>query len=76
MEKLSKTLKFACIQLKVGLNKADNVARAVNQIRNAKLQGAELIALPGLIMLKHISFGSHCNCSTYLLRMFQFTIRS
>ena len=47
MDKLARTLKIACIQLKVGANKAENVARAVTKIRDAKGLGAELIALPG-----------------------------
>lgn len=46
---LARTLKIACIQLKVGANKAENVARAVSKIRDAKGLGAELIALPGWI---------------------------
>jgi len=46
MEKLARTLKIACIQLKVGANKAENVAKAVNKIRDAKSLGAELVALP------------------------------
>lgn len=49
MDKLARTLRFGCIQLKVGSNKTENVARAINKIRNAKSLGAELIALPGLV---------------------------
>lgn len=41
-------LAFGVVQLKVGLNKAENVARAITKIRNAKSLGAQLIALPGL----------------------------
>ena len=46
MNRLARTLKIACIQLKVGTNKADNISRAVLKIKDAKSQGAELIALP------------------------------
>lgn len=49
MDKLARTLKIGCIQLKVGANKAENIARAVTKIRDAKNLGAELIALPGLM---------------------------
>lgn len=51
MDKLARTLKIGCIQLKVGANKAENIARAVSKIRDAKNLGAELIALPGLVKL-------------------------
>lgn len=47
MQKMARTLKIACIQLKVGVNKTENVARAVTKIRAAKELGAELVALPG-----------------------------
>lgn len=47
MNKLARTLKIACIQLKVGANKTENVARALEKIREAKMAGAELISLPG-----------------------------
>lgn len=40
-------MKIACIQLKVGANKTENVARALEKIREAKMAGAELISLPG-----------------------------
>ena len=46
MDKLARTLKVGCIQLKVGLNKTENVSRALNKIREAKSKGAELISLP------------------------------
>ncbi|CRK91105.1 CLUMA_CG004793, isoform A [Clunio marinus] len=46
MEKLSRTLRIACIQLKVGTNKTENVARALEKIREAKMKGAELVSLP------------------------------
>lgn len=47
MQKMARTLKIACVQLKVGANKAENVARALTKIRDAKVLGAELVALPG-----------------------------
>lgn len=47
MDKVSRTLRIACIQLKVGVNKTENVARALEKIREAKLKGAELVSLPG-----------------------------
>lgn len=46
MNKLARTLKIGCIQLLVGANKTENVARALEKIREAKMRGAELIALP------------------------------
>lgn len=46
MDKLSKTLRIGCIQLKVGSNKTENIARALNFIREAKNKGAELVSLP------------------------------
>lgn len=46
MEKLARRLTIGCIQLRVGSNKTENVARAVNKIREAKAKGAELISLP------------------------------
>lgn len=49
MDKIARTLKIACIQLKVGANKTENVARALDKIRQAKSLGAELVALPGMI---------------------------
>lgn len=48
MDKIARTLKIACIQLMVGGNKTENVARALEKIRQAKSLGAELIALPGI----------------------------
>ena len=39
-------LRIACIQLKVGANKIENVNRAIEKIREAKLKGAELVTLP------------------------------
>lgn len=53
MEKLARTLKIACIQLKVGANKTENISRAISKIRDAKNLGAELIALPGKFDLKN-----------------------
>jgi predicted amidohydrolase len=47
MSRLARTLKIACIQLKVGANKTENVARALEKIREAKMNGAELVSLPG-----------------------------
>lgn len=52
MDKIARTLKIACIQLKVGANKTENVGRALEKIRQAKSLGAELIALPGNIIVK------------------------
>lgn len=49
MNKLARTLKIGCIQLKVGANKTENVARALEKIREASMKGAELIALPGKV---------------------------
>jgi len=46
MDKLARTLKIGCIQLKVGANKTENVARALEKIREAVMRGAELITLP------------------------------
>lgn len=46
MDKLARKLTIGCIQLKVGANKTENVARAVSKIREAKEKGAELISLP------------------------------
>lgn len=46
MDRLARTLRIGCIQLKVGANKTENVARALNLIRDAKSKGAELISLP------------------------------
>lgn len=46
MDRLARTLTIGCIQLKVGANKTENVARAINKIREAKSKGAELISLP------------------------------
>jgi predicted amidohydrolase len=48
MNRLTRTLKIACIQLKVGSNKTENVARALEKIREAKMNGAELVSLPGI----------------------------
>lgn len=59
MDKLARTLKIGCIQLKVGANKTENVARAIEKIREAKMRGAELITLPGMfvrIKLRNIHF--------------------
>jgi predicted amidohydrolase len=47
MSELARTLKIACIQLKVGANRTENVSRALEKIREAKMAGAELISLPG-----------------------------
>lgn len=50
MNQLKRTLKFAAVQLKVGSNKVENVARAIEKIREAKRVGGdslELIVLPG-----------------------------
>lgn len=47
MEKQSRSLKVACIQLKVGADKATNVKRALEKITEAHRHGAELIILPG-----------------------------
>lgn len=46
MDKVGRTLRIACIQLKVGSNKTENVARALEKIREAKSKGAELVSLP------------------------------
>ncbi|KAG5667462.1 hypothetical protein PVAND_015442 [Polypedilum vanderplanki] len=46
MDKLARTLRLGCIQLKVGANKSENVARAINKIRDAKMKGAEVVSLP------------------------------
>ncbi|CRK91106.1 CLUMA_CG004794, isoform A [Clunio marinus] len=43
---MEKLLKIACIQLKVGTNKTENVTRAIEKIREAKVKGAELVTLP------------------------------
>lgn len=47
MDKVGRTLRIACIQLQVGANKTENVARALEKIREAKSKGAELVSLPG-----------------------------
>lgn len=46
MNQLARTLRIGCIQLKVGANKTENVARAINKIREAKMKGAEIVSLP------------------------------
>jgi omega-amidase len=46
MDKLARTLRIGCVQLKVGANKTVNVTNALNKIREAKLKGAELVCLP------------------------------
>lgn len=46
MNQLARTLRIGCIQLKVGANKTENVARAINKIREAKSKGAEIVSLP------------------------------
>lgn len=50
MNQIARTLKIASVQLKVGANKAENVARAVEKIREAKTkvgEKLELVLLPG-----------------------------
>ena len=39
--------KLALIQLSVGSNKADNLARAVSKISEAVERGANIVSLPG-----------------------------
>ncbi|KAL7022782.1 hypothetical protein ACKWTF_012380 [Chironomus riparius] len=46
MNHLARTLRIGCIQLKVCANKTENVARALNKIREAKMKGAEIVSLP------------------------------
>lgn len=46
MDKLARTLRIGCVQLKVGANKTENVARAINKIREAKMKGADIVSLP------------------------------
>jgi predicted amidohydrolase len=46
MDRVARTITIGCIQLKVGANKTENVARAIKKIREAKEKGAELISLP------------------------------
>jgi omega-amidase len=46
MDKLARTLRLGCVQLKVGANKSENVARAISKIREAKMKGAEVVSLP------------------------------
>lgn len=74
MQKMARTLKIACVQLKVGANKSENVARALTKIRTAKGLGAELVALPGqsTAAMKPETESAH----TLISRMFQLTLWS
>lgn len=71
MDKLARTLKIGCIQLKVGANKTENVARALEKIREASMKGAELVTLPG--NLPSITFDSRPQ--VFPRRMFQLAVR-
>ncbi|CAG9807714.1 unnamed protein product [Chironomus riparius] len=46
MSESMRKLRVGCIQITVSANKAENVARAVEKIREAKKRGAELVVLP------------------------------
>jgi hypothetical protein len=74
MDKVGRTLRIACIQLKVGTNKTENVARALEKIREAKSKGAELVSLPGN---HNHQLSIHLNrfyFNIILFRMFQFSL--
>ena len=45
--------KLALIQLSVGSNKAENLARAVSKISEAVKEGADVVSLPGMTVLTY-----------------------
>ena len=68
--------KLALIQLSVGSNKSDNLARAVSKISEAVQRGANLVSLPGkyLDMVRHdidVMNNSECFNSPYGTQYFR-----